>query len=89
MPTSDSARQQEIAAIVREYLVAGLRQPIADDEDIFATGLVNSLFAAQLVMFVEDRFEMTVDNDDLDLSNFSSVDAITGFVAKRIGAAAS
>lgn len=89
MQTSDTARQQEIAAIVREFLVAGLRQPVADDEDIFSTGLVNSLFAAQLVMFVEERFDMTVDNDDLDLSNFSSVDAITGFVVRRTGAGAS
>lgn len=82
MPAETGSRA-EIAGVVREFLIAGLHQPIADDQDIFATGLVNSLFAAQLVMFVEERFAITVDNEDLELTNFCSVDAITRFVAEH------
>jgi acyl carrier protein len=56
---------------------------IRDDEDIFALGFVNSLFAMQLVMFVENEFGMTIEDQDLDLDNFRSVDAIAGFVARK------
>lgn len=61
---------------------------LADDDDIFRRGFVSSMFAMQLVVFVEDHFGLTVENDDLELENFRSVAALTAFVdAKRSVAA--
>ncbi len=57
---------------------------VADDEDLFASGLVNSLFAMQLVLFVEKEFSIKVENEDLDLANFRSVNAITGFIQNKL-----
>ena len=54
-----------------------------DDEDLFASGLVNSLFAMQLVLFVEKEFSIKVENQDLDIANFKSVNAITGFIQSK------
>ena len=51
-----------------------------DDEDIFETGLVNSLFAMQLVMFVEKEFGIEVADDDLSLDNFRTVNAMSQLV---------
>ena len=56
---------------------------LQDDENIFSTGFVNSLLAMQLVMFVEKEFELTLEDDDLDLENFKSVNAILGLVERR------
>jgi acyl carrier protein len=53
------------------------------DEDIFALGVVNSLFAMQLVMFVEKEFGITVEDEDLEIDNFRSVDAIAGLVLRK------
>ncbi|MEV5176578.1 phosphopantetheine-binding protein [Streptomyces flaveolus] len=61
--------------------------PLADDDDIFATGLVNSLFVMQLVLFVEGEFGMTVADEDLEMENFQSIDAIDALVRRRAGAA--
>lgn len=57
---------------------------IQDSDDIFALGFVNSLFAMQLVLFVETEFGITVENDDLDISNFKSVDAIVQLVESKL-----
>ncbi len=57
-------------------------------EDIFALGFVNSLLAMQLVAFVEKEFGIAVGDEDLDLDNFRSIDAIAGLVARKRGAAA-
>jgi acyl carrier protein len=60
-----------------------------DQDDLFATGLVNSLFAVQVVMFVEKTFGMPVAGEDLDIANFSSIARIDQFVTgKRAGVAA-
>ncbi|MEU7928406.1 MULTISPECIES: phosphopantetheine-binding protein [Micromonospora] len=58
---------------------------IADDEDIFANGYVNSLFAVQVIMFVEQTFGITVAGDDLDIRNFRSIAAIDQFVVDHAG----
>lgn len=57
---------------------------IADDEDIFAKGFVNSLFAMQLVMFIEKEFSIIIENDDLDLKNFSSINAIAELIKSKM-----
>ena len=49
---------------------------LQDDQDIFAMGFVNSLFAMQLVLFVENQFGVAVEDDDLDIDNFKSINAI-------------
>jgi acyl carrier protein len=46
-------------------------------------GFVNSLFAMQLVLFVEKEFDVRVENDDLDLENFRSANAIVRFVERK------
>jgi methoxymalonate biosynthesis acyl carrier protein len=60
---------------------------LGDGEDIFATGFVNSMFAMQLVQFVETSFGVTVESDDLDIDNFRSVDAIAALVDRKQGVA--
>lgn len=58
----------------------------ADDEDIFGTGVVNSLFAMQLVMFVEKEFGIEVGDDDLTLDNFRTVNAMAQLVLGKTDA---
>jgi methoxymalonate biosynthesis acyl carrier protein len=53
---------------------------LADGDDIFALGFVNSLFAMELVLFVETTFSFTIPNEALRLDNFRSVRAMTALV---------
>ena len=53
------------------------------DEDIFALGFVNSLLAMQLVAFVEKEFGIRVEDEDLDLDNFRTIQAISNLVARK------
>lgn len=74
--------------LVRSFILRNCRgQSLADGDDIFALGLVNSLFAMQLVTFVESQFDLKVENEDLDVDNFRTVDAIAALVARKKGAA--
>jgi methoxymalonate biosynthesis acyl carrier protein len=76
--------QEEIRTKVREFISQFIRaHEFKNDDDIFALGFVNSLFAMQLVLFVENEFGLTVENDDLDLDNFRSVNAISGLVERK------
>lgn len=56
---------------------------LRDDEDIFSLGFVNSMFAMQLVQFVETEFGVEVESDDLVLDNFRSINAIARLVESK------
>lgn len=60
---------------------------IGDGDDIFASGFINSLFAMQLVAFVEKTFGIEIDSDDLELDNFRSIDAISALVERKLAPA--
>lgn len=55
----------------------------SNDDDIFKLGLVSSLFAMQIVAFVETEFKISVANEDLSLENFCSVANIARFVERK------
>ncbi|MFI5799470.1 acyl carrier protein [Streptomyces sp. NPDC051677] len=74
----------EIDDVVREFLATRDTSPAPGrDEDLFQSGRVNSLFAIQLMSFVERTFEIEVDVDDLNLANFASIAKITDFVQRK------
>jgi methoxymalonate biosynthesis acyl carrier protein len=53
------------------------------EDDIFALGFVNSLFALELVMFLEHTFAFTVPNEALQLDSFRSVRAMATLVTEH------
>ena len=69
---------------IRKVLTKSFRcYRLRDDENMFAAGFVNSLFAMQLIAFVEGKFGISVESEDLELSNFNSIDAIHRFVERK------
>ena len=56
-----------------------------DDDNLFESGIVNSLFAVQLMTFIEKTFAIEVEMDDLDIENFKSLNATTAFVVRKNG----
>lgn len=57
-----------------------------DDDNVFAGGFVNSLYLVQLLQFVQKECGVTIEEDDYDMANFCSVQAIADFVARKKGA---
>ena len=69
---------------VRAFVVSHIgHEDVSDDDDLFTTGLVSSLFAVQIVMWVERTFGVPVGPVDLDIDNFRSITAIAGFVRRK------
>ena len=73
-----------IKADIRTFMVKHFQNHnLQEDEDIFALGFVNSLFAMQLVMFVEKEFGIAVEDDDLNIDNFRSISAVAALVGRK------
>ena len=75
---------EEINAKIRAFLAKYFQNvELQDDQDIFSMGFVNSLFAMQLVLFVEKEFGISVDNEDLDIDNFRTLNTMTSLIARK------
>jgi methoxymalonate biosynthesis acyl carrier protein len=72
----------EIRGWLRENVTGG--RDIPEDEPIIENGVLTSLQTVELVMFLEERFGIMVEDEELDEENFGSVNAIAGLVAGKI-----
>ena len=78
--------ERGIKDTVKRFILSSISIANLDDDDnLFESGIVNSLFAVQLMTFVEKTFAIEVEMDDLDIENFKSLNATTAFVLKKTG----
>jgi acyl carrier protein len=78
---------ENAAAEIREWLrhnVTGGRQ-VPPDEALIENGVLTSLQTVELVTFLEERFGIIVEDEELDEVNFGSVEAIARLVAHKTG----
>jgi acyl carrier protein len=72
-------------AAIRGFLAKHVRvDKLTDDDHLFEKGYVNSLMAIELVLFAESEYSLKVENEDLNLDNFGSVNAIADFIDRKV-----
>ncbi|EPY11878.1 MULTISPECIES: acyl carrier protein [Paenibacillus] len=77
--------QNEIRNFIHQNLsISEDNIEFSDDDNFFKLGFVNSLFAMKLVNFVEQRFGIEVENEDMDLKNFSTVNNLLALIHKKV-----
>jgi len=81
-----------VEAIINDYISRELVQdpallPLSDDTSLLDSGILDSLSLLQLVVFLEERFQITVGDADLLPQNFASVQTICAYLRTREPAA--
>lgn len=74
--------------IINDYISRELVQdaallPLSDDTSLLDSGILDSLSLLQLVVFLEERFGVTVGDTDLLPQNFASVQTICAYLRSR------
>ena len=69
---------------VEKYVLKNINMDqIGNDVNIFEDGLVSSLFAIELMTFLEKNFDIKITTDDLDMENYRSINNIVEFICKK------
>lgn len=77
--TATAAEIEEALLRFLEEKTKGTPKP---DQDLFASGLVSSMFAMELVVFLEKSYGVMIIGGDLKLDNFRTVQAMTRLVLR-------
>jgi methoxymalonate biosynthesis acyl carrier protein len=80
---SDMVRvNSELLAMLNKRLSTTVRP----EQDLFADGLITSLFALELVIQIENAFDVYIEGPDLDLANFRTVNDMANLVFRLTAA---
>jgi acyl carrier protein len=71
--------------IMDNILLGSVDQPIANDDSFLEKGILDSTSILELVAFVEDEFEIEVEDEELIPDNFDSIGKIAAFTVNKIG----
>lgn len=75
---------ENIKTTLREFIAKYVNNNgFSNDDDLFTNGYVNSLFAMELVMYIENQFNTKLENQELDLKNFRSINTIAALINEK------
>jgi acyl carrier protein len=72
-------------AQMRDFVLSSLAKPhLTDRDDIFEVGEAPSLFSLELVLFLEEKLLIPLDDNDLALANFATIDAMGNLIERKL-----
>ena len=79
----------EIESQIREYVAQNLLFSdngfkYADDDSFMEEGIVDSVGALELVLFVEETFGVAVEDPEITPDNFDSVKKLANFIRSKL-----
>jgi acyl carrier protein len=77
-----------VEGLIRQYiaeniLFSGNGYPYSDDDSFLNEGIIDSMNVLELVMFVEEKFGMSVADQEIVPDNFDSVAKLAAYVRSK------
>ena len=69
--------------IVENYLLTRDDPSLRDSDSLTARGIMDSTGALELVMHLEERYGVTVQDEELHPDNLDSIDRIAAFIERK------
>jgi methoxymalonate biosynthesis acyl carrier protein len=73
---------EAVESALMSFLAEKISTSVEPDHDLFASGLVSSMFAMQLVVHLEESYDIAIIGPELKLDNFRTVQAMARLVVR-------
>ena len=81
------AIQKEVREYITEnFLLDENEEELADDESFLDSGLIDSTGILEVVMFLEEHYEISVEDEEMVPENLDSIEKIATFVGSKLDA---
>jgi methoxymalonate biosynthesis acyl carrier protein len=67
---------------IQGFLADRTKVMVSVDHDLFASGLVSSMFAMELVVHLEQAYSIAIIGSDLKLDNFRTIERMVALVSR-------
>ncbi len=80
----DKLDDKGIKEVIKKFITSKKSGELEDNTDLFKNGYVNSLFALEIVTFLEKTFKIKLGKNDISKENFTTVENIANLVKKLL-----
>jgi methoxymalonate biosynthesis acyl carrier protein len=80
--TVASVTAEAVESALASFLAKKVGTSVEPDQDLFASGLVSSMFAMQLVVHLEESYDIAIVGPELKLANFRTIQAMVRLVIR-------
>jgi acyl carrier protein len=78
--------ENEIRNFIAENFLFGNREKLPGDDDSFLQkGLIDSTGILEVISFIEEKFGISVEDDELVPENLDSIRSLTDFIGRKRG----
>jgi acyl carrier protein len=76
--------QKEIRQYVFENFIVDDDEDFSDDESFLESGLIDSTGILELITFVEENYEIEIEDEEMIPDNLDGIAKVAGFVASKM-----
>ncbi len=74
----------KVEGYIKENFIFDNSNNLERDQSLLDTGIIDSTGVLSLIMFLEETFEVSIDDEELVPANLDSIDKIAVFMEKKI-----
>ena len=83
---TDIQIKPKLNAFIRDKFLKGDKNVVLNDHDSFLEkGIIDSTGVLELVDYIEEAFEIKIDDEELIPDNLDSLDKLKKFISKKVG----
>jgi acyl carrier protein len=83
MPSEPQTDSASIKAFIRSELIYDDEKDFDEDTNLIERGIVDSMSLVRLISFIEENYDIQVQDEDIVPEHFSSLNKISSFIAER------
>ena len=87
MHSTNDARSALRKLILEDYLFTDDETALNDDVSFLAEGILDSMGILEIIMFLEDEFQVTVGEDEMVPENLDSIENLLAYIKRKNGLA--
>lgn len=85
----DSSSPNEIREVIRDFILQEFvssdeSQQLGDDTPLISGGILDSISTVRLVSYMEDRFTVRFNPEDVTVKNLDTIDRIVGTITEKL-----
>ena len=79
-----NATTKDLRGFIKKAFLFGEEITFSDDDSFLEMGIIDSTGVLELVLYLEEHFDITVDDDELVPENLDSINSLVGFINGKL-----
>jgi acyl carrier protein len=86
MATDQATVRQDIRSFIAEsFFVGDEVEDFSDADSFMQKGIIDSTGVLELTSFLEEKYRITVEDEEMTPANLDSINNLVGFISKKLG----